>query len=90
MWVLCLDQEDPLEEDMATHSSILAGESHGQGAWRAACVRCAHDCAQHMHTQRRKFTKGRNEEMEGGRERRMKEGLFPLPPLAQNPTRSQK
>ena len=25
-----LGQEDPLEEEMATHSSILAGESHGQ------------------------------------------------------------
>ena len=25
-----LDQEDPLEKGMATHSSILAGESHGQ------------------------------------------------------------
>ena len=24
MWVLSLGQEDPLEEDMATHSSILA------------------------------------------------------------------
>ena len=25
-----LGQEDPLEKEMATHSSILAGESHGQ------------------------------------------------------------
>ena len=24
MWVPSLDQEDPLEEDMATHSSVLA------------------------------------------------------------------
>ena len=30
-WVQSLfDREDPLEEEMATHSSILAGESHGQ------------------------------------------------------------
>ena len=28
--VRSLGQEDPLEEEMATHSSILAGESHGQ------------------------------------------------------------
>ena len=28
--VCSLDQEDPLEEDMAIHSSILARESHGQ------------------------------------------------------------
>ena len=28
-WVPSLSQEDPLEEEMATHSSILAGEFHG-------------------------------------------------------------
>jgi len=28
-WVETLGWEDPLEEDMATHSSILAGESPG-------------------------------------------------------------
>ena len=28
--VQSLGREDPLEEGMATHSSILAGESHGQ------------------------------------------------------------
>ena len=28
--VRSLGWEDPLEEEMATHSSILAGESHGQ------------------------------------------------------------
>ena len=27
-WVRSLDWEDPLDEDMATHYSILAGESH--------------------------------------------------------------
>ena len=31
MWVQSLSQEDPLEEGMATQSSILPGESHGQG-----------------------------------------------------------
>ena len=33
IWVTCvqfLDQEDPLEEGMATHSSILAWRIHGQ------------------------------------------------------------
>ena len=29
-WVGSLGQEGPLEEEMATHSSILAGESHEQ------------------------------------------------------------
>ena len=30
MQVRSLGQEDPLEKDMATHSSILAGKSHEQ------------------------------------------------------------
>ena len=31
MWVQSLGWEDPLEKEMATHSSILAwGKSHGQ------------------------------------------------------------
>ena len=30
MWVQSLGREDPLEKEMATHSSILAGKSHGQ------------------------------------------------------------
>ena len=30
MQVGSLGQEDPLEEEMATHSSILLGQSHGQ------------------------------------------------------------
>ena len=29
-WVQSLGQEDPLEKEMATHSVILPGESHGQ------------------------------------------------------------
>ena len=29
-WVQSLGWEDPLEEEMAAHSSILAGKSHGQ------------------------------------------------------------
>ena len=33
MQVQSLSQEDPLEEEMATHSRILLGESHGTGAW---------------------------------------------------------
>ena len=35
-WVRSLGWEDPLEEAMATHSSIVAGESPMDGgAWRA-------------------------------------------------------
>ena len=30
MWVKYLDGENPLKEDMATHSSILAWRIHGQ------------------------------------------------------------
>ena len=29
-WVRFLGQEDPLEQEMATHSRILAGKFHGQ------------------------------------------------------------
>ena len=29
-WVQSLGQEDPLEKEMATHSSTLARKSHGQ------------------------------------------------------------
>ena len=29
-WIRSLGQEDPLEKEMATHSGILAAESHGQ------------------------------------------------------------
>ena len=29
-WIRSLGREDPLEKGMATHSSILAGDSHGQ------------------------------------------------------------
>ena len=29
-WVRSVGQEDPLEKGMETHSSTLAGESHGQ------------------------------------------------------------
>ena len=36
MWVQSLGQEDPLEEGLATHSSILAWKtSMDRGAWRA-------------------------------------------------------
>ena len=36
-WVQSLGWEDPLEKDMATHSSILAWRiPMGRGAWRTA------------------------------------------------------
>ena len=36
IWVRCLSWEDPLEEDMATHSSILAQRTpKDRGAWWA-------------------------------------------------------
>ena len=33
-WIPFLGQEDPLEEGMTTHSSILAEKSHNRGAWQ--------------------------------------------------------
>ena len=41
-WVRSLGWEDPLEEGMATHSSILAGESHG---WRSLAGYTVHGVA---------------------------------------------
>ena len=38
-WVRFLDEEDPLEEEMAAHSSILAMEkSMDRGAWQATVL----------------------------------------------------
>ena len=50
MWVEFLGWEDPLEKEMATHSSILAWEiPWTEGAWQAAVHRVAervgHDLA---------------------------------------------
>ena len=41
-WVRSLGWEDALEEGMATHSSILAGESHG---WRSLAGYTVHGVA---------------------------------------------
>ena len=35
MWALSLGWEDPLEEEMATYSSILSGKPHDREAWQA-------------------------------------------------------
>ena len=35
-WIPSLGQEDSLEEEMATHSSILAGKIPWRGAWWAS------------------------------------------------------
>ena len=42
MWVQSLDQEDPLEEERATHSSILAWEI----PWREKPVATVHGIAE--------------------------------------------
>ena len=40
--VQSLGQEDPLEEEMATHSTFLLGQPHGQrGAWQTTVHRVA-------------------------------------------------
>ena len=52
-WVQSLGREDPLEKEMATHSSILAWESHGQRSLASCSPWVAElnmaECA-HMHT----------------------------------------
>ena len=47
MGVGSLGQEDPLEEDMATHSSILPGESCEQGSLKESDM----TETEHTHTQ---------------------------------------
>ena len=49
MWVLSLSQEDPLELEMATHSSIFPGESHGQRSLVGYRV-AESDTTEHTHT----------------------------------------
>ena len=41
IWVQFLGREDPLEEGMATHSSILAWRIHGQRSLEATVHRVA-------------------------------------------------
>ena len=47
MWVRSLGQEDPLEKEISTHSSILAGKSHGQRNLACysprGCIRVGHN-----------------------------------------------
>ena len=46
MWVQSLGREDLLEKEMATHSSVLPGKSHGQepgGLQSIASQRVRHD-----------------------------------------------
>ena len=47
MWVLSLGQDDPLEKQMATHSTILPENSHGQrslvGYRQWGCRRVGHN-----------------------------------------------
>ena len=58
MQVQSLSQEEPLEKEMATHSSILAWESHGQrgvmgyNPW--GCKRAGHD----LETEQQQITTG--------------------------------
>ena len=42
-WVRSLGQEDPLEKGIATHSSVLAIEFHGQRLQSMGLQRIGHD-----------------------------------------------
>ena len=48
LWVRSLGQEGPVEKEMTTHSSILAGKSHGQrclAGWSVGSQRVRHGLA---------------------------------------------
>ena len=53
MWVWSLDQKDPLEKEIANHSSIRAWKSHGQrslvGYSPSGHKRVGHDWATSFH-----------------------------------------
>ena len=47
-WVRSLGWEDPLEEDMETYSTVLAGRiPMGRGAWRATVHRVSKELDMH-------------------------------------------
>ena len=46
MWVGSLGWEDPLEEEMATHSSIFPEESHGQSSLVGYSPRGHKECSE--------------------------------------------
>ena len=53
IWVQSLGQEDPLVEDMATHSVVLPGKSHGQRGMATTVL--VYVCARiHTHVSYRK------------------------------------
>ena len=54
-WVRSLGQEDPLEKEMATHSSILAGKSCGRKAWRATVHGVAKESGHNLATNQQEF-----------------------------------
>ena len=49
-WVQSLGQEDPLEEEMATHSTTLAWEIPDRGAWWAIVHRITKESEATEHT----------------------------------------
>ena len=50
-WVQSLGRKDPLEEGMATHSSILAWRTPmGRGAWRATAMGSESDISEQLST----------------------------------------
>ena len=48
-WIQSLGQEDPLQESVATHSSILTWIPMDRGAWRAESRRVGHDWSDLAH-----------------------------------------
>ena len=57
MWVQSLGWEDPLEEEMATQSSVLAWKNPmDRGAWWAIVHRVTESAVtEHTHTKQNKF-----------------------------------
>ena len=62
IWVRSLDWQDPLEEKMATHSSILAWKKNptDRGARQATCVSKELDMTEQLGTHTKKISGQRN------------------------------
>ena len=63
IWVHSLGCKDPLEKEMATHSNILTGESHGQrrlAGYSSLSRRVRHDSSDSARTRKRGSERGKN------------------------------
>ena len=77
MWVGSLGWEDPLEEEMATHSSIFPEESHGQSSLVGYSPRGHKELHMTEHTNTKKGAEGPGREDQRSENKTRGEARFP-------------